>query len=235
MRKYLISFLLVLLPESVLGQARRQPIKRFEFSYQYYRIERATPLQQVDFLSRSGGYLDFTSMDRLSSSWDWYYSLGLGYNFFEATESQRLKEDFYIPYHLDLGIKLRFGRIRTLRWILGISGRSEVFATINGANEYSLEQTYSGHLKSGFSINFISLTGANAQLEGLFSFPLTPVSFKAEPVRFLAIVDGNIRVKFHHRSSWGIAGKVRFEDYETVNQAISYFNTRIILGIFFDI
>ena len=219
---------------SAAAQQNHSNKERLEFQYHYFRMERATLLNSTNFVSRTGAYIEFTDLNQLGNYWDWYYHLGVGFNQFEASESNTLDNPYFIPYQVGLGTLYRFGRMKSLYILIGIEGGSEIYASALTATSFELMNTYSGRVKLGFGLYLMSLTAANAEIQVSITQPVTPIEFNSDEVRYNLIGEGLLRMKFHYSASWGLVGKARFEDYENVTSQRTYFNSRLYAGFFLE-
>lgn len=232
--KTLSILLALLICETALSQQDHSDKEQLSFQYQYFRIERATLLNSVNFISRSGAFIEFTDLDKLSLYWDWYYHIGVGFNQFEASEANTLDSPNYIPYQASLGTLYRFGRMRSIYIIFGIEGGSEIYASATSATSYKLQNTYSGRVKLGLGLYLMSLTAANAEIQISVTQPVTSIKFNSNEVRYNLIGEGLLRLKFNYSNGWGLVGKARFEDYENVTTQRTYFNARLMAGFFLE-
>ncbi|MCJ8277488.1 MAG: hypothetical protein HRT44_02175 [Bdellovibrionales bacterium] len=233
-RAFLLTLMILLTSETAYSQQNHSDKEQLAIQYHYFRVERSTLLNSVNFLSRSGAYIEFRDLDRLSDYWDWYYDFGVGFNQFEASESNTLENPYHVPYHLGFGLLYRFGRMKSIYIIAGVEGGSEIFATALSPTSYELKNTYSGRVKLGVGMYLMSLTAANAELQATVTYPVTPVEFDSDEVRYNLIGEGLLRIKFNYSSGWGFVGKARFEDYENLTAQRTYFNARLFAGVFFE-
>ena len=224
----------LLIGEVAYSQQDHSDKEQLLIQYQYFRIERATLLNSTNFLSRTGAYIEFNDQDKMALYWDWYYELGVGFNQFEASETNTLETPNYIPYHIGLGTHYRFGRMRSIYLLFGVEGGSEVYATALSTTSYKLSNTYSGRVKLGLGLYLMSLTAANAEIQVSITQPVTSIQFGDDEVKYNLIGEGLLKLKFNYLNGWGLVGKARFEDYENVTSQRTYFNSRLMAGFFLE-
>lgn len=237
MRKNIISICLFFVCSfacSAFAQQNHSDKERFEVQYHFFRVERATVLNSINFISRSGVYLEFTDIDQMANYWDWYYHLGVGFNQFEVPDNNTLENPYFVPYQLSLGTLYRFGRMKSIYILFGVEAGSELFASALSPTSYELKNTYSGRLKLGIGLYLMSLTAANAEVQVSITQPITPIEFDSDQVRYHLIGEGVFRLKFNYSHGWGLVGKARFEDYENITSQRTYFNSRLSAGFFLE-
>lgn len=234
--KYFITLFVILLSsnEFAYGQLDQSNKEQFVIQYNYARTEIESLTNTVNFISRTGIYLEFLDLSPVTTNWDWYYHLAAGLNQYEASTSFILKNPYFIPYQVGLGLVYRLGHLKSYYLISGIEGGSELFATTQDFITYQLRSTSTARVKLGFGMQLVSLVGAIAELQGSITYPVSPLQFDQDQVEYNFAGETSIKLKFDILYGWGIVGKARFEDYKNITSQHSYFTTRLMAGFFIE-
>ena len=173
--------------------------------------------------------LDFS--DNFDLFWRYYFGGDIGYSFFEAPGSNSITPREVFPWQAFGGLAYQVGDLRNLEFFIGAGYSTEFYQRLIGVETYTMEKTHSVRAHLGLTYRFISLVGATAQLMLRYSLPVLRVTHFNEPLYFNGIIDATLRWRFHYDSDWSLFGGIRFEDYETAGESITYFNTRIHAGL----
>jgi hypothetical protein len=198
--------------------------------YHYSRIERTTLFNTDSFLSRQGAMLQFEYEDHLDLFWRWYIGGDLTWAQYEAAANTTFNPHQQLPWQLYIGNGFQFGTLKNFEMFFGLGGSSEHFfiATANGYNFY---QKMSARAHIGMSWRFLSVVGSSATLLFRYSRPVTPVNHNGVDLDYAGILDANLRLRGQYDSGLSLYGGIRFEDYKTSNQSISYFTSRLYAGV----
>ena len=224
--------LFVGLPSSVLAFDDLSNQWTVDLLFHYARTERATLLTSENFLSRQGAMLQLRYEDPIDLFWHWYIGGDISFARYEASASISVHPEDRNPWQLYVGTGWQLGAMKNFEIFLGAGGSSEHYMRAESATSYSFEQTNSlrGHL--GFYWRFLSIIGSSAELSFKYSYPITTVRHgDTGAMEYAGILDGNLRLRPYYNSTLSLYGGVRFEDYKTAAQGITYFTSRIYAGL----
>ncbi len=205
----------------------------FDLLYHYARIERTTLLQTDNFQSRQGVMLQFQYEDQIDLFWRWYFGGDVTFARYEAASTVSFTPRNQIPAQLYLGTGLQLGDLKSFEIFGGLGGSTEHYFNLVGPNQFEFESTYALRAHLGFSWRFLSITSASAKLLFRYSLPVTPVEHNGADITYRGILDGSMRLRGRYDSLLSLYGGIRFEDYQTSNQSLTYFTSRIYAGVGF--
>lgn len=199
--------------------------------YHYSRIERSTLLQTDNFQSRQGAMLQFEYEDQIDLFWRWYFGGDVTFARYEAAPTAIFSPRNQYPAQVYLGTGFQLGDLKSFEIFGGLGGSTEHYFTLTGPNQFEFRNKYSlrGHV--GFSWRFLSITGASAKFLFRYSLPLTTVDHNGTPLSYRGILDGTLRLRGNYDSLMSLYAGIRFEDYQTSNESITYFTSRIYAGL----
>ncbi len=198
--------------------------------YHYSRMERATLLQTDNIQSRQGIMLQFEYEDQIDLFWRWYFGGDFTFARYEAAPTVIFSPQEQFPAQIYLGTGFQLGALKSFEIFFGLGGATEHYLTLTGPNTFDFKNEYSARAHLGFSWRFLSITGATAKLLARYSLPVTEVDHSGTSLSYRGILDGTLRIRGSYDSLFSLYGGVRFEDYRTSNQGITYFITRIYAG-----
>lgn len=201
--------------------------------YHYTRLERTTLFQTDSFLSRQGAMLQFEYEEQIDIFWRWYLGGDLTYAVYEASATTNFSPRNRYPWQVFIGTGFQIGTLKNFEAFFGIGGSSEHFFLADGTGNFDFQQKMSARAHLGFSWRFLSIVGSSARFLFRYSLPLTTIDHSGTPLTYAGILDGTLRFRSRYDSSWSLYGGIRFEDYKTTTESVSYFTSRVYAGLGF--
>lgn len=227
---YTTFVLLLLVPFSVFAFDDLDHDTTIDIMYHYTRIERSTLLTTENFLSRQGAMLQWEYEEPINLFWRWYTGGDLTFARYEAAATTRFSPRDQFPWQVYIGSGLQLGALKSIEVFAGLGGSSEHFF-ISNASGFTFYQKMSARAHLGFSWRFLSIVGSTAKLLFRYSIPVTAVNHNGADLTYAGVVDATLRLRGRYDSGWSLYGGIRFEDYKTFNDSVSYFSSRLYAGL----
>lgn len=223
--------LLLLIPQSAFSFDDLDSNWTLDLLYHYSRMERSTLINTDNFLSRQGAMLQFEYEEQIDIFWRWYTGGDLTFARYEAAATTSFTPREQFPWQLFIGTGFQLGALKTFEAFFGLGGSSEHFFIPTGTNRFTFYQKMSARAHLGFSWRFLSIIGSTANLSFRYSTPITRVNHNGISLSYAGILDSTLRLRGRYDSSWSLYGGARFEDYQTSNNSVSYFTSRLYAGL----
>jgi len=208
-----------------------EPHWTLDLSYHYARVERSTNFSNINFLSRSGAMLQFEYTESFSLFWRYYLGGDFAVSSFEAPGSNTIRPREIFPWQSYGGLAAQLGSLKNLEFFVGAGTSTEYYQRLSGVQTYTMDQTYSLRAHLGLTYRLISIVGSTARLMLRYSLPITRVEHFDEALSYKGILDGTLRIRPRYDSTFSFYSGIRFEDYATADESITYFSTRIHAGV----
>ncbi|MCJ8277839.1 MAG: hypothetical protein MJK18_13435, partial [Bdellovibrionales bacterium] len=183
-------------------------------------------------ISRQGAMIQFENEEPIHLFWRWYWGGDLTFARYEASGSVLVTPIDRMPWQLYAGTGWQFGARKNFEVYIGAGASSEFYMRSEGTNQYSFEQTNSLRAHLGFYWRFLSIIGSSAVLNFRYSRPVTTVEHGSSgDLEYAGVLDGTLRLRPYYDSTLSLYGGIRFEDYNTEGDAITYFTTRLYAGV----
>ncbi|MEM7647465.1 MAG: hypothetical protein AAF203_11185 [Pseudomonadota bacterium] len=199
--------------------------------YHYTRIERSTLFNTDSFLSRQGAMLQFEYEEQIDLFWRWYAGGDLTFARYESSANTSFSPRDRFPWQLYIGTGFQLGTLKNFEILFGLGGSSEHFFLADGSGAFNFEQKISARGHLGFSWRFLSVVGSSARFFFRYSAPLTSLDHGGTPLQYAGMLDGTLRFRSRYDSSWSLYGGIRFEDYNTTTESVTYFTSRVYAGL----